>query len=43
MTRATERDQRPEIPPGTLDLLILRSISREPLHGYATARAIKEQ
>jgi transcriptional regulator len=43
MPRAPERDPRPEIPPGTLDLLILRSISREPMHGYAIVRAIKEQ
>ena len=43
MPRAPERDPRPEIPPGTLDLLILRSISREPMHGYAIVRTIKEQ
>lgn len=36
-------DQRPEIPPGTLDLLILQAVTRGPLHGYAIARRIKER
>src|SRR2546426_953077 len=37
--------QPPEIPellPGTLYLLILRTLSRGPLHGYAIARRIKD-
>ena len=36
-------DQRPEIPPGTLDLLILQAVTRGSLHGYAIARRIKER
>jgi PadR family transcriptional regulator, regulatory protein PadR len=43
MPKPPKRDERPEIPPGTLDLLILRCITREPQHGYAIARMIKEQ
>jgi transcriptional regulator len=31
----------PELLPGTLYLLILRTLSRGPLHGYAIARRIK--
>ena len=31
----------PQLLPGTLFLLILRSLSRGPLHGYAIARRIK--
>jgi len=33
---------RTEIPPGTLYMLILRTLSRGPLHGYAIARRIKD-
>jgi len=32
----------PELLPGTLYLLILRTLSRGPLHGYAIAKRIKE-
>ena len=32
----------PELLPGTLFLLVLRSLSAGPLHGYAIARRIKE-
>jgi PadR family transcriptional regulator PadR len=32
----------PELLPGTLYLLVLRTLSRGPLHGYAIARRIKE-
>jgi PadR family transcriptional regulator PadR len=32
----------PELLPGTLYLLILRTLSRGPLHGYAIARRIKD-
>jgi PadR family transcriptional regulator, regulatory protein PadR len=32
----------PELLPGTLFLLILRTLSRGPLHGYAIARRIKD-
>ena len=31
----------PELIPGTLDLLILKTLARAPLHGYGIARAIK--
>jgi transcriptional regulator len=31
----------PSIPQGTLDLLILQAISRQPAHGYAIARWIE--
>jgi PadR family transcriptional regulator PadR len=32
----------PELLPGTLYLLVLRTLARGPLHGYAIARSIKE-
>src|ERR1700683_884376 len=32
----------PELLPGTLYLLVLRTLARGPLHGYAIARRIKE-
>lgn len=32
----------PELLPGTLFLLILRTLSRGPLHGYAIARRIRQ-
>ena len=32
----------PQLLPGTLFLLILRALSRGPLHGYALARRIKD-
>ncbi len=31
-----------EILPGTLDLLVLRTLVREPLHGYAIAQRLRE-
>ena len=34
--------QTPELLPGTLYLLVLRTLARGPLHGYAVARRIKE-
>jgi PadR family transcriptional regulator PadR len=43
MPRKPPLNDRPEIPPGTLDLLILRAITGEPQHGYAIARWIKER
>src|SRR5438045_4400352 len=33
---------KPELLPGTLDLLILRTLARAPLHGYGIAQAIKQ-
>src|SRR6266404_1852730 len=35
-------DPAPDLLPGTLFLLILRTLSRGPLHGYAIARRIKD-
>lgn len=32
---------RPEFLPGTLDMLILRTLALGPLHGYGIARAIR--
>jgi transcriptional regulator len=32
-----------ELLPGTLDLLILKSLNRGPLHGYAIVQALKER
>jgi transcriptional regulator len=32
----------PDLLPGTLDLLVLRTLTREPLHGYGIARRVKE-
>ena len=40
MQRET-RTSRTEIPPGTLYMLILKTLARGPLHGYAIARQIK--
>ncbi len=33
--------KRPDLLPGTLDMLILKTLQRAPLHGYAVAQAIK--
>src|SRR5262245_5795408 len=35
-------DEIPELLPGTLYLLVLRALTRGPLHGYAIARRIKD-
>lgn len=40
MQRETTK-QRAGIPPGTLYMLILRTLARGPLHGYAIAQQIK--
>jgi DNA-binding PadR family transcriptional regulator len=34
--------ETPQLLPGTLFMLILRSLSRGPLHGYAIARRIHD-
>ena len=34
--------ETPQLLPGTLFLLVLRTLSRGPLHGYAIARRIKD-
>ncbi len=33
--------KKPDLLPGTLDLLILQTLARKPLHGYGIAQAIK--
>src|SRR6201996_7034886 len=33
--------EKPELMPGTLDLLILQTLKRSPLHGYGIAQSIK--
>lgn len=35
------RTEPPDLLPGTLDLLILRIVSREPMHGYGIAQRLK--
>lgn len=40
MHRESKRS-RTEIPPGTLYMLILKTLARGPLHGYAIAQQIK--
>lgn len=34
---------RPDLLPGTLDMLILKTLARAPMHGYGIALAIKRQ
>jgi len=33
---------QPDLLPGTLDLLVLRTLARGPLHGYGIAQRVKE-
>ena len=35
------RAEPPDLLPGTLDLLVLRIVSREPIHGYGIAQRLK--
>ncbi len=37
-----KRSDTPELLPGTLYMMVLRTLARGPLHGYAIARRIKE-
>ncbi len=37
-----EAKENPQLLPGTLFMLVLRTLSRGPLHGYAIAKRIKE-
>jgi transcriptional regulator len=37
-----KRSDSPELLPGTLYMMVLRTLARGPLHGYAIARRIKE-
>jgi transcriptional regulator len=34
--------EKPELLPGTLDMLVLKALSTGPLHGYAIARRIQQ-
>lgn len=34
--------KKPDLLPGTLDLLILKTLTRKPLHGYGIALSIKQ-
>ena len=34
---------KPELMPGTLDMLVLKTLTRAPLHGYGIAQSIKRQ
>jgi len=34
--------QAPDLLPGTLDMLVLRTLTRGPLHGYGIAQRVKE-
>jgi transcriptional regulator len=34
--------RKPELLPGTLDMLILKTLTRAPLHGYGIAQSIKQ-
>jgi len=38
----TRDPRRTEIPPGTLDMLILNTLSRSPMHGYGIAEHIHQ-
>ena len=38
----TKRDIAAELIPGTLDMLILKTVSRGAMHGYAIAQSIQE-
>src|SRR6266581_2812994 len=38
----TQEPDTPQLLPGTLFLLVLRTLSRGPLHGYAIARRIRD-
>jgi len=37
-----ERQKEQELVPGTLDMLVLKTVSRGALHGYAIAQSIQE-
>jgi len=34
--------EKPDLLPGTLDMLILKTLKRAPLHGYGIAQSIKQ-
>ncbi|HEY6488403.1 MAG: PadR family transcriptional regulator [Terracidiphilus sp.] len=35
--------KKPDLLPGTLDMLILKTLTRTPMHGYGIAQSIKRQ
>ncbi|MGC2402655.1 MAG: PadR family transcriptional regulator [Acidobacteriaceae bacterium] len=35
-------NRKPDLMPGTLDMMILKTLARGPLHGYAIAQSIKQ-
>jgi len=37
-----DEEERCDIPPGTLHMLILKTLARGPLHGYAIAQQIRQ-
>src|SRR5579875_432733 len=37
-----EKSKSPELLPGTLDLLILRTLTANPMHGYGIAQRLKQ-
>ena len=38
----TRKDRRGDLVQGTLDMLVLKAVAREPSHGYAVAKWIEE-
>jgi transcriptional regulator len=40
-TKKPDHSSQPELLQGTLDVMILRTLDREPKHGYAIARSIE--
>jgi transcriptional regulator len=43
MTEKTKYQNRIELMQGTLDMLVLQALQREPMHGYAIAQAIRSR
>jgi PadR family transcriptional regulator PadR len=43
MTEATKYQNRIELLQGTLDMLVLQALLREPMHGYAIAQVIRNR
>ena len=40
--QATVADQNTDVIPGTLDMLILKTLSLEPMHGFGIARRVEQ-
>jgi len=43
MAESTKYQNRIEMLQGTLDMLVLRALQREPMHGYAIAQVIRKR